>query len=389
MSEQGLARTGAHRYRHIPLLILGLCWLSVVARARTFVYVANYNNSTISVYAEHGKGNLVAVQSMPTPGGPESIIADPLGYVITADSLAHAVSAYHVNPADGRLARAAVHLQGPRTNPFSVTASPGGHDIYVANSGDSTVSIYRVRRAPDTLIPDGRVHEAPGATPYSVAFTPNGRYAYVANFGNDTIAMYRRAPGQAALIPLGVFHEPPGDGPYGLAVGPDGRFLYVADFRANVLLVLAIGAHGRLTLKDRVTEPFDHHPDSLVIDPSGRYLFVANTSANDISIFRINQADGRITHVGHVPTGGYPFSLTLDTAARFVFAVNYGSSTISRYRLDRNSGLLTAIGTTAEASYADPYGITAFTTPAPAARPTPGTADSHPGSAGDRRRAAP
>ncbi|AWP22620.1 hypothetical protein C4901_04065 [Acidiferrobacter sp. SPIII_3] len=361
VSEHGLTRVVADRYRSTPLLILGLCLLGGVARAHTFVYVANYNNSTIGVYAEHDKGNLVASQSVPTPGGPESIIADPLGYVITADSLAHAVSAYRIDPADGRLARAAVRLQGPRTNPFSVTASPGGHDIYVANSGDSTVGIYRMRRGRGVLIPDGRVHEAPGAKPYSVTFTPNGRYAYVANFGNATIGMYRRAPDHAALMPLGLFHEPPGDGPYGLAVGPDGRFLYVADFRANVLLVLAIGAHGRLTLKDRVTEPFDHHPDSLVIDPSGRYLFVANTSANDISIFRINQADGRLTHVGHVPTGGYPFSLTLDTAARFVFAVNYGNSTISRYRLDRQSGLLTAIGTTPEASYADPYGITAFT----------------------------
>lgn len=377
VSEQDRSQTRASRYHSTPLRVLGLCLLSVLAHARTFVYVANYNNSTVNVYAEHGKGNLVASQSVPTPGGPESVVADPLGYVVTADSLAHAVSAYRIDPTDGRLASAAVRPQGPGTNPFSVTASPGGHDIYVANSGDSTVGIYRMRGRQGVLIPDGRVHEAPGAKPYSVTFTPNGRYAYVANFGNATIGMYRRAPGHAALIPLGVFHEPPGDGPYGLAVGPDGRFLYVADFRANVLLVLAIGANGRLALKDRVTEPFDHHPDSLVIDPSGRYLFVANTSANDISIFRIDQADGRITHVGHVPTSGYPFSLTLDTAARFVFAVNFGNSTISRYRLDHSSGLLTAIGTTAEASDADPYSITAFTIPGRAARQTPGTAGSH------------
>ncbi len=375
--ERGLMRARAGRNRSMPLLALGLCLLSGLARARTFVYVANYNNSTVSVYAEHGKGRLVASQSMPTPGGPESVVADPLGYVVTADSLAHAVSAYRIDPADGRLASAAVRPQGPNTNPFSVTASPGGRDIYVANSGDGTVGIYRMRGPQGVLIPDGRVHEAPGAKPYSVTFTPNGRYAYVANFGNATIGMYRRAPGHAALMALGVFHEPPGDGPYGLAVGPDGRFLYVADFRANVLLVLAIGANGRLTLKDRVTEPFDHHPDSLVIDPSGRYLFVANTSANDISIFRIDQANGRIAHVGRVPTGGYPFSLTLDTAARFVFAVNFGNSTISRYRLDRSSGLLTAIGTTAEASDADPYSITAFTVPGRGARQTRGTAGSH------------
>ncbi len=389
MSGRGLTRVAAGLRRGAPLLILGLCLVAGLARARTFVYVANYNNSTIGVYTEDNRGNLVTSQTVPTPGGPESIVADPLGYVITADSLAHAVSAYRVNPADGRLTRAAVRLESPRANPFSLTASPGGHFVYVANSGDSTVGIYRLRRGRTRLFPDGRVHEAPGATPYSVAFTPNGRYAYVANFGNATIGMYRRTPRHAALTSLGVFHEPPDDGPYGLAVGPDGRFLYVADFRANVLLVLGIGAHGRLSLKDRVTEPFDHHPDSLVIDPSGRYLFVANTSANDISIFRIDQADGRITHVGRVPTGGYPFSLTLDRAARFVFAVNYGNSTISRYRLDRHSGLLTVIGTTPEASDADPYGITALTVPVSAARHTPKTAGSHPVSGSDRKQAAP
>ncbi len=368
---------------------LWLCLVGGLAQARTFVYVANYNTSTIGVYAERGHGHLVASQSVPTPGGPESIAADARGYVITADSLAHAVSAYRVDPASGRLTRVAVRFERPNANPFSVATSPGGRFVYVANSGDSTVGIYRLHRGPQVLVPAGHVHEAAGASPYSITFAPNGRTAYVANFGNATIGMYRRRPGHAALAPLGIFHEPPGDGPYGLAVGPDGRFLYVADFRTTVILVLAIGPQGRLSLKDRVTEPFDHHPDSLTIDPSGRYLFVANTSANDISIFRIDQADGRLTHVGHVPTEGYPFSLTLDSAARFVFAVNYGNSTISRYRLDRHSGLLAAIGTTPEATDADPYGITALTVPGPAARRSHKTAGSHAQSGRDQKRAAP
>ncbi|MHB1672086.1 MAG: lactonase family protein, partial [Acidiferrobacter sp.] len=274
------------------LASLGLCLLSGLTKAHTFVYVANYNNSTIGVYAEHGHGRLTPQQTIRTPGGPESVVADKLGFVVTADSLAHAVSAYRVNPANGRLTRAAVRLEGPRSNPFSVTASPGGRFLYVANSGDSTVGIYHLHSGPGTLARAGRVHEQPGAKPYAVALTPNGRYVYVANYGNATIGMFQRKPGHAALASLGVFHEPPGDGPYGLSVGPDGRFLYVADFRANVLLVLAIGPHGRLTLKDRVIEPYDHHPDSLIIDPSGRYLFVANTSANDISVFHINQGSG-------------------------------------------------------------------------------------------------
>ncbi len=376
------------RTARVGAVLVTVAGLLASASGHTFVYVANYNNSTIAAFAERDKGALQALPSIRTPGGPECVVADRRGAVITADSLAHAVSAYRVAPGTGRLTPGSVYTEAAGANPFSLSASPGGRYIYVANSGNSSVGIFRLH-APARLAEVGMIHEAPGSEPYAVAITPNGRYAYVANFGNATIGMFRRRPAHGQLAALGLFHEPPGDGPYGLAIGPDGRFLYVADFRANVLLVLAIAKNGTLTLKDRVTEPFDHHPDSLVIDPSGRYLFVANTSANDISVFRIDQKTGRLTHVGRIPTGSYPFSLTLDSAARFVFAVNFGASTISRYRLDKHSGTLTAIGTTAEAAYADPYSIAALTIrhPAPAAPPLPEKLDNHRGSGGGRRQA--
>lgn len=373
----------------LRLAALAFAGASPLALARTFVYVANYNTSTIGVFTEYHNGLLRPTQNIRTPGGPESIVVDKKGFVVTADSLAHAISAYRVNPATGRLTQTSIEIEGPDSNPFSLATTPHGDFLYVANSGDSTVGIYRLRARSGRLVARGAIHEAAGASPYAVALTPDGRYVYVANFDNATIGIFRRAPGHGRLQPVGDFQEPAGDGPYGLAVGPDGRFLYVADFRANVLLVLAIAKNGRLSLRDRVIEPFDHHPDSLVIDPSGRYLFTANTSANDISLFRINQANGRLTHRGHVPTGGYPFSLTLDKAARFVFAVNYGSSTISRYRLNRQDGALKAIGTTAEAADADPYSIAALTTPNPAmgaAPHAPKKSDSPRESRGDQRR---
>ncbi len=345
------------------LLAASLIWACGAISAKTFVYVANYNNSTIAAFIERHDGLLIPNGSSATPTGPESIAIDKEGFVVTADSLAHAISVYRIKKASGRLVRTAVQVERPTANPFSLTTSPLGHFLYVANSGDSTVAIYRLHAHTGAVTKDGQIREAHGASPYAVALTPHGRHVYVANFGNDTIGMYERIAGHGHVRRLGVFHEPLGDGPYGMSVGPSGRFLYVADFRANVLLVLAIGPQGQLSVRDRVAEPFDHHPDSLVIDPSGRYLFVANTSANDISIFHINQTTGGLAHVGRVATGGYPFSLTLDAAARFVYAVNFGNSTISRYRLNRDTGRLVTIGTTKEVSYADPYGIAAVTFP--------------------------
>ncbi|HUW98706.1 MAG TPA: beta-propeller fold lactonase family protein [Acidiferrobacter sp.] len=355
------------------LIMAGLSLGCTSVLAHTFVYVANYNNSMIASFVEHSDGTLLARGDVRTPSGPEAIVIDKEGFVVTADSRAHAISVYRIQPTTGHLTQVAVWREDPRANPFSLAASPHGQFLYVANSGDSTVGIYRLDPTTGAITDAGIVHEPHGAKPYAIAPTPNGQFVYVANFGNDTIGMYRRLPGHGQLHKIGIFHETAGNGPYSLSIGPDGRFLYVADYRTNILLVLAITKTGALSLRDRIAEPFDHHPDSLVIDPSGRYLFVANTSANDISIFRIDRHSGRLTHVGHVATGSYPFSLTLDAAARFVYAVNFGNSTISRYRLNRDSGVLTPIGTTAEASYADPYGIAAVTisAPTPSASPVP------------------
>lgn len=333
---------------------------AMAAGARTYVYVANYNSSTIGIFAEHADGRLLARGQMPTPAGPESLTITRSGLVLTADSEADTVSSFRIDKRNGALQRAGQWHETAGANPFNVATTPSGHFAYVANSGNGTVGILRIA-ADGHLAADGTIREPASASPYDVAFAPNGQLAFVANFGNDTIGVYRRLPGHGHLLRLGVYHEPIGDGPYCLTVGPDGRYLYVADFRSNMLRVLQIGHNGRLTTRDRVTEPFDHHPDSLVIDPSGRYLFVANTSARTIAIFRISHQNGQLTHIGHVTTGSYPFSLTLDPAEHFAYVVNYGNSTISRYRVRRATGLLVPIGVTHEATDTEPYGIAAIT----------------------------
>lgn len=358
------------------------------AAAQTFVYVANYNNNTISAFKEQKNGNLIPRGQTPVLSGPESITTNPYGWVLTADSSANAVTACKINTHTGRLRVIENRHEAPNANPFSLTTTPNGHFVYVANSGNNTIGIFRITQT--RFLSVGVTTENHGTSPYNIALTPNGKFLYVANFGNDTIGIYQRHPGHGALIARGTFSEPPGDGPYGLAVGPSGHFLYVADFRANVILVLHIARNGQLNLSARVTEPFDHHPDSLVVDPSGHNLLVANTSANDISLFRINQKNGHLKHIGHVATGGYPFSLTLDAAAHYVFVVNYGTSTINRYRLNSTTGILTPTGITHEVTNADPYGITAITlNEGPALGLSVGTSNSRPRSRHDQMPAAP
>ncbi|MHB1565487.1 MAG: lactonase family protein [Acidiferrobacter sp.] len=346
----------------IAILIAGVAIAHGAQRvnAHTYVYVANYNNSTISIFAERADGQLLARGQVSTPSGPESIVITHDGLVLTADSEADAVSSFRIDKHTGALSMVGQWHEASGANPFSVATTPTGHFAYIANSGNGTVGIFRIATN-GRLTADGTVHEPASASPYCVTFTPSGHFAFVANFGNDTIGIYQRLPGHGHLLRLGVYQEPIGDGPYCLAVGPDGRYLYVADFRSNILLVLQILKNGQLRRRDRVVEPFDHHPDSLVIDPSGRYLFVANTSAHTIAVFRISQQDGHLAHVGHVTTGSYPFSLTLDPAEHFAYVVNYGNSTISCYRVNRTTGLLVPIGVTHEVSYADPYGIAAIT----------------------------
>jgi 6-phosphogluconolactonase len=83
----------------------------------------------------------------------------------------------------------------------------------------------------------------------------------------------------------------------------------------------------------------------ILVEPSGRYVYVSNRGHHSIAIFAIDQATGRLTAVGHQPTGGQtPRNFQIDPEGRYLYAANQDSHSIVVFRIDPATGKLEPTG---------------------------------------------
>jgi YVTN family beta-propeller protein len=112
------------------------------------------------------------------------------------------------------------------TNPWGMSVSIDGLNVYVANLNTTKVSV--INTATNTVSDTVEV----GAGPVGVSVNPNGLYVYVSNSYDNTISVIETATNTvSATIPVGIQ-------PYGVSVSPDGLKLYVANFNDNTVNVI-------------------------------------------------------------------------------------------------------------------------------------------------------
>ena len=170
--------------------------------------------------------------------------------------------------------------------------------------------IYRLDGSTGTLVPNdppfASLHS--GAAPRHLAFHPNGRFAYVNGEADMTITAFRYDGARGAFEEL------------------------------HYLSTLPEGATG---------ERFS--TAQILVEPSGRFVYVSNRGHDSIAIFAINQDTGRLTAVGHQPTGGKtPRNFAIDPSGTFLYAANQNSDTIVHFRIDRETGQLHPTGDVTE-----------------------------------------
>jgi 6-phosphogluconolactonase len=143
----------------------------------------------------------------------------------------------------------------------------------------------------------------------------------------------------------------PGAGPRHFAFHPSGRFAYAINELASTISALAYDAQrGTLTeVQTLGTLPagFDkgNSTADIHVHPSGKFLYGSNRGHDSIAIYSIDQATGKLTAVGHQPTGGrVPRNFNLDPSGKFLLAANQDSDNVVLFRVDPDSGKLTPTG---------------------------------------------
>jgi len=286
-------------------------YLAVSANGQYVYSVSENGKNDALVYAfsfdkKDGKLNLLNTQAT-NGAAPCYISADHSGrYVVTANYSGGNISILPLSD-DGSLQTVAKLYEFEGTGfdakrqdkPYlhSTVFSPDQQYLFAADLG--TDQLYKFTTSATTPFLNVGTPEAyqlePGSGPRHLTFHPNGKFAYLINELSGKVTVFQYANGHLEAVQYIASDNSEGLGGKGSAdihVSPDGKFLYASN-RANTnnIAIFSINDNdGKLTLVGH--QPTGKHPRNFIITPNGKYLLVANLNSNLIQVFEINRETG-------------------------------------------------------------------------------------------------
>jgi 6-phosphogluconolactonase len=338
----------------------------------TFVYVGTYTEADrggrgegLYVYRmDEQAGDLSHVQTLAGVPNPHFLALHPNGRFLysTNGGDTSAVTAYTIDPASGRVALLNRQLS-PGPGPTHLAVDPTGQCVVVANYAGGSVAVYPLA-ADGSLQPHSDFHQHAGPLgpnakrqdkphAHMAGLDQSGRFVLVCDLGMDRTFVYRvdAAAGKIALNDPPFGAAPAGHGPRHLSFHPNGRWVYVINELAGSITIFAFdGSTGALEALQTVsTLPAGFAGENIsaevVVHPNGRFVYGSNRGDDSLAIFEVDQANGTLTPVGHVPSGGKePRHFDVHPDARFLYAANQLSDNVTVFRVDGSTGALTPTG---------------------------------------------
>jgi 6-phosphogluconolactonase len=248
-------------------------------------------------------------------------------------------------------------------DPCHISVSRSGRTVAVANyTGGSTVS-YLVK--PDGSLGASTTDQHVGRGPnkerqeaahaHSANFAADDHLLLSCDLGADAVYIYQCDDAKGKITPHrpASVHVEPGSGPRHLAIHPSARYAYVINELTNSIGVFAFDpAKGTLVQRQSISTlpagtTVANTTAEVVVHPNGRFVYGSNRGHDSIAVFSVDARDGRLTAIGHTPTGGKaPRSFAIDPTGRWLLAANQLSNNIDSFAIDPQKGTLTPTGAT-------------------------------------------
>ena len=337
-------------------------------------------------YTVASGGTLTAQNSQPLPSGlsPVGITVTGNGLAITGNASSGIETAYY--PASGGT------ISGPSTTPIAgrgtataITASPGGHYVFVSNGSRADLLAYALSPGASgaTLTSSAvlRTRLMPAAAlsvPVTVTLQP--QTLYVVNQSTTSIAAYPIESGGTLGTPASAYTcnacttNIADQGPSAAAIAPDGLHLYASDWaqagQGDVTTFAMTSANGPLGAPSSI--PAGQSPMGVAVDPSGRYLYVANSHYDDstgqstggtIDGYQLSQGMPSPFSTGYRTQvyGNYPMLLAIDPTGRFLYSSEFAGSLVDAFAINPDNGSLTPASGTLGMSSAAATGTNPWT----------------------------
>jgi 6-phosphogluconolactonase len=235
--------------------------------------------------------------------------------------------------------------------PCHVSTDRTGKYVFVANYVTGNVVSYRAKQTDGTLSDSVSMCRHAGKEPWAhqVVPSPDNTLLYAVDKGADGIFTYKIGE-KGHLAPLKKIPTAKGSGPRHMVFNPKNpnEFAVIMEL-SNRINLYRLDAQGKAVCVDSTsTLPAGFNEASYCADihyhPNGRYVYGSNRGHNSIVVMEVG-AEGRLTVKGHVPSGGtFPRSFVLTPDGKWMLAANQNSSTVQVYRVDAKTGMITPAG---------------------------------------------
>ena len=275
------------------------------------------------------------------------------------------VSAFAIDADTGKLKPLNSQSSGG-TGPCHLTVDETGKAVVVANYGGGSVAALPVGEDGTLKEPTAVIqHQGSSVNPkrqegphaHCIKPDPGNRFVLATDLGLDKVLVYRFDPAKGTLTP----HDPPaatlapGAGPRHFAFHPNGQYVYVINELASTVTAFAYdadrGALSELQTVSTLPEGFKGNTSTaeVQVHPSGKFLYGSNRGHDSIASFRIDEQTGKLTPIGHTPTGGKtPRNFGIDPTGAYLIAANQNTGNLVVFRIDPQGGELKPTGAAIE-----------------------------------------
>ena len=290
----------------------------------------------------------------------------------TGDNEAGSVSAFSVNPINGKLELLNSVSSGGK-GPAHLSIHPSGRFVLVANYFGGSVAVLpilsdgRLGPAVDFKQDAGTVGpaRATNAPPGSFAFSghdqahahmiesdPSGKFVLHVDLGLDKIYVWKFDDGSGKLTPNNPASVslPPGDGPRHFHFHPNGRWLYSLQEEGSTIVLFDYDANnGTLASRQTISSLPPNYAGSnfcsgILVSKDGRFVYVGNRLHDSIGIFAVGDS-GELTFVSEEWTrGDYPRSFNFTPSGEFLYSCNQRADNLAAFRVNKQTGKLNFTG---------------------------------------------
>ncbi len=241
--------------------------------------------------------------------------------------------------------------------PCHLNVHPDGGYLMVANYVGGMIVSYPIQTngelgdTPDTLRLQGAGPNPrqESSHPHSISYSPDGKWVYVADLGTDKINIFRfNDQGRWWLADPPSVALSPGAGPRHLAFHPSLSIAYsINELNSTVSVFHWIAESGAFSEIEHIsTLPEDFSGDNLTADiqlsPDGKYLYASNRGHNSLARFAVNGETGQLSFLGTTPTqGDFPRNFNISPDGEWLYVANQNTDNIVGFVIDPQTGDLT------------------------------------------------